>query len=266
GANTLPNWPDFLNDLREQLADPVVNVNHIELLVHFVLFPVIPKIDASIMPDMMEIILQSTLGAPYLLHEVLALSSQHLACLNPTKSEFYLHQAVQLQTRSLSIFKTSQLLIDSSQWIPMLLYSSFLGTHLLADTLAYPTIPFMPFHDKLMQTVTILRGVRAVVRSVSWETVSTSELSPMIKWGSPPDGRIGQGKECDKLKQLLVKQTRQNESLLAANQEVVDYLQAGFDEIDNPTPGHNPWLQPLCVHVDLATVYERPISTTATTR
>jgi hypothetical protein len=83
-----------------------------------------------------SLVLKKGLEHPYLLHEILAFSSLHLASIHPAKSISYQHQAMALQTRAVSLFNSHWTEIDETNCVSILLFSSVLGHHLLADTLA----------------------------------------------------------------------------------------------------------------------------------
>ncbi|KAI5921684.1 hypothetical protein F4810DRAFT_329654 [Camillea tinctor] len=233
--------PGFIADLQESPGDPAVNLDHMELLIHFSSAAAIPEIerrgDARHATDF---ILKKSLEAPYLLHQVLAISARHLSVVNMSKAAFYHHMATQLQTRSISLFKASQLHVDSSNCVPMLVYSAMLGRHLLADVLANQTTDLISFLESFVQYVRLHRGVRAIA-SGNWTLIQDSELQPFIKWGSPPRDLTGKGSECDGLKRLLVEQSHLDEASLDACRATVDIFQVGFDELNNPSPERSPY-------------------------
>ncbi|KAH8662576.1 hypothetical protein BX600DRAFT_382673 [Xylariales sp. PMI_506] len=236
---TSSSLPNFLADLHDQLVDPVVNINHMELMVHFSTAVVVPELDESILDGATDLLLKTSLEAPYLLHEFLSFSARHLSIVKPEKADFYLHQAVQLQTRSISMFKATQLLVDRSNCVPMLLYSSCLGRHLLADCLVYPASPYPAFHEKFLQTIHLMRGVRAVA-SGSWHVLLESKLNRFLTWGSPPLHADCRGDECDNLRYLL-EQSHLDDATIETYQRAIDLIQIGFDELNDPTEGRNPY-------------------------
>ncbi|KAI1503073.1 hypothetical protein F5X99DRAFT_376684 [Biscogniauxia marginata] len=235
-AGTLAQTPSFMADL----GDPAVNMNHMELLIHFSPKAAFPEMERGDFRPGTDLMLKMSLEAPYLLHQVLAISARHLSVLRPSQSAFYLHQATQLQTRSISIFKASQLLINSSTCVPMVFYSSLLGRHLLADVLANRNPELSSFLDNFIQYVRLHRGVK-VIASGNWHLLIASDLLPFIRWGTPPPELTGRGCECSELRRLVLEQSHLDETSLKACQDVIELLQVGFDELNNPHEERSPY-------------------------
>ncbi|CRG87882.1 hypothetical protein PISL3812_04903 [Talaromyces islandicus] len=108
--------------------------------------------------------LKKGLEFPYLLYQCLALSSSlHLAFVRPDKPRLYRHQAATLQTRALSMFNSMGTNVDESNCTGVLLISSFLGLHLLADSLSERALGSLDaFVAKYVQCIEIHRGVYSI--------------------------------------------------------------------------------------------------------
>ncbi|KAH8589574.1 hypothetical protein B0O99DRAFT_636515 [Bisporella sp. PMI_857] len=232
--------PDFVIGIRDRFGEPAVNLNHMELIIHFSLAIVVPEIERDFLEYGTRLILQASLEAPYLLHEVLAFSSRHLSVTNLPKSDFYLHLAKDLQSRSFSLFKASQLQIDRSTCMPLLLYSSLLGRHLLVDVLVSQMSRFDLFLDQFVQYMHVHRGVKAIA-SESWPLLIESKLMPILKWGAPPADLTPKGRECRELKRLLQGLSDLGPASIADCQSAVDLLQVGFDQLNEPPIDRNPY-------------------------
>ncbi|KAL6230459.1 hypothetical protein BDW75DRAFT_222678 [Aspergillus navahoensis] len=102
---------------------------------------------------------------PYLVNEMLALSSLHMSTLHPDKKEFYRYHAAQLQTHALAIFKESDPQVTQETCTPLFLFASILGIHMLCDTLIYRENgeDFNSFLSRFTHYLRLHRGVRTIL-------------------------------------------------------------------------------------------------------
>ncbi|KAJ0166471.1 Lysine biosynthesis regulatory protein LYS14 [Colletotrichum tanaceti] len=119
--------------------------------------------------------LECALNAPYLMDVLLGLSALHMADLHPDpdRADHYRHQAAQLQTRALVLFNEAKEDVSDDTCIPMFLFSSTLGAHLLCDTLRANRHDFNAFLDRFAGYLDLHRGVSAVT-SRSWHVIRES--------------------------------------------------------------------------------------------
>jgi hypothetical protein len=123
--------------------------------------------------------LDHALKAPYLMNQLLALSALHLS--NPPSLQQPYHQlATSLQTRALALFNEETQEVSEESCMPMFLFSSFVGVHVLCDTLQGPRDSFGAFLDRFITYLSIHRGVRAVTNQ-SWGTIKKSVIGPHLK-------------------------------------------------------------------------------------
>lgn len=175
--------------------------------------------------------LKTALASPYLLHQVLAFSARHLAYLHPARSASYLHQAVALQTRAISLFNASWAGVNRSNCVAVLLFSSILGHHLLADTLAKRDPGGLDaFLAHYMQCLEMHRGVHAIAVT-AWPLLMDSELRPILAWSSGFTSRRPRGDHCQHVKELIDGADGLREEEKAACQRAIQYLQVGFDAV-----------------------------------
>lgn len=215
-------------------TEPPVNAAHVDLALHFSLVVVVPDIDADMCAPGTKIALDAALAAPYLLHELLAFSARHLAVEKPDASAEHLARAVRLQNMAIAQFNAAKAEVDSSNCVPMLLFSSLLGRHLLIDTLAARS-DLGSFLDRYVQYVGIHRGLRAVASS-SWPLLIRSELKPLLSWGSGAVNSAPRGEQCAQLRQLIAASALSPVEADACHKAVY-YLQIGFDELADSKAG-----------------------------
>lgn len=123
--------------------------------------------------------LDHALKVPYLMNQLLALSALHLS--NPPSLQQPCYQlATSLQTRALALFNEETQEISEESCMPMLLFSSFVGVHVLCDTLQGPRHSFGAFLDRFITYLSIHRGVR-VVTNQSWDTIKKSVIGPHLE-------------------------------------------------------------------------------------
>ncbi len=174
---------------------------------------------------------KTSLESPYLLHQLLAFSARRLAFLHPERAPFYLHQAVSLQTRAVSLFNSAWTKVDESNCVAILLFSSILGHHHLADTLAKRDPGGLDaFLAHYIQCVKMHRGIYTIATS-AWPLLMDSWLEPILKWSSGFTSRKPKGNTCQRLLGLI----NNCDSMAGEDKEAcivaTNYLQVGFDAI-----------------------------------
>ncbi|KAL1843510.1 hypothetical protein VTK73DRAFT_2833 [Phialemonium thermophilum] len=251
GAGIQPDVARFFGDVEHHPTGApargddeasAVDMNHMELLVHSHRAVYWPSQDERLTFLGMTLLWDASLDAPYLLHQVLALSSRRLAAQRPARADFYLHQAVRLQNRAIALFNQSHLQVDRSNCAAMLLFSSLLGQHMLADTLAHATSSrcaapdqLASFLDRWVQYVRVHRGVRAIASS-AWPLLLQSDLQPFIALGGGLMDRASRGRELDHLRDLLSRDRTRSQIGEAAQQtclEALHFLQLGIDDLSD---------------------------------
>lgn len=229
----LPTLPNTETHGSGPALDDPVNLNHMELLIHVTLDKNLFSLgyhDANFLANITTSF-KIGLEAPYVLHELLAFSARHLALLHPEQAESYLHQAVTLQTRAISLFNASWNGVDESNCVAMLLFSAFLGHHILTDTLAKRDaggLEAFMFH--FIQCIDMQRGVHAIAET-AWPLLMESELKTILSWSSQYNTRTPQGNHCQQVKELVDGARGLDEEEKEACREAIRYLQVGFDSV-----------------------------------
>ncbi|KAF5984988.1 sterol regulatory element-binding ECM22 [Fusarium coicis] len=223
-----------LPDSHESSFDNVVNMEHMELFVHGItikdLFSLGDRFEHS--QETLDICLQESVKAPYLLHQVLAFSARHLAAIHPERSEKYLHQAVELQTRAVSLFNSTKREVDSSNCLPILLFSVTLGHHLLADALVTRTPDGLDgFLTHYVQCVEMNWGLYRLTLS-AWPLLLNTELEPVLSWSSQQSSKEPVGDHCEPIVQLINDSNALSSDEKEVCHEAIEYLQLGFDAIE----------------------------------
>ncbi|KAJ5612220.1 hypothetical protein N7510_005414 [Penicillium lagena] len=178
-----------------------------------------------------SLLLKKGLEYPYLLHEMLAFSSLHLASMRPAKSISYQQQAMALQTRAVSLFNSYWTEIDETNCVGILLFSSVLGHHLLADTIANQDIGALDcFMAKYLHCVEIHRGIHTLAMS-AWPQLMKSELEPILSASSRFTSRSPRGSDCEDISGLISDSQGLGDEDKEACQLVIRNLQIGFDAV-----------------------------------
>ncbi|KAF5647647.1 sterol regulatory element-binding ECM22 [Fusarium tjaetaba] len=223
-----------LSDSHESSFDSVVNMEHMELFIHGItnkdLFSLGDRFEHS--QETLNICLEESVKAPYLLHQVLAFSARHLAAIHPERSARYLDQAVKLQTRAVSLFNSTRREVNSSNCLPILLFSVTLGHHLLADALATRTSDGLDgFLTHYVQCVEMNRGLYRLTLS-AWPLLLNTELEPVLSWSSQQSSKDPVGSHCEPIVQLIKDSTALSNEEKEVCREAIQYLQLGFDGIE----------------------------------
>lgn len=214
--------------------DPI-NFDHMELLVHFTQSEELFNISERVQNDrklVYSIGLKEAFKAPYLMYEMLAFAAQHLAFLRPERSSHYLHESISLQTRAISLFNATRTHITRDNCVAVLLFSTVLGHHLLADTLQGPHRKELDdFIEHFVQCAEIRRGVY-VIAETAWPLLMESELEPILSKSLTFTSRMPIGKECDAIKTMIKDAENMTEEEKDACYSSIRYLQVGFDAVE----------------------------------
>lgn len=128
--------------------------------------------------SILSTVIEYALKAPYLMNEALAIAALHLGNCHPGRSDYYQHAAA-LQMRALSSFNEAKQEVSDVTCVPMFLFASLLGLHVLHDTLRNRPDNFSIFLDEFMGYLSLHRGVSAVTNQ-SWSAIKASKLAPKL--------------------------------------------------------------------------------------
>ncbi|KAL4811858.1 hypothetical protein BDW67DRAFT_189229 [Aspergillus spinulosporus] len=140
---------------------------------------------------------------PYLVNGLLAFSALHLSTILPDRQEYYRYHATQLQTQALSIFKEASPPVTQQTCIPLFLFSTCLGIHMLCDTLIYREDGFANFLDLFVHFFRVYHGVRTIVNK-AWHMIQDTPLGPSFNIGADLyKFNGGLGHSCQRLLDLI---------------------------------------------------------------
>ncbi|KAH7014749.1 hypothetical protein EDB80DRAFT_706405 [Ilyonectria destructans] len=192
-AHTSPGSTSILNTPGSKTSDEgdlgrratVLNKSDLFDLEHMALFHHIQTHVRAIMiidtaaESMATEVIDSALKSPYLMNQLLAISALHLSKGDSAQAR-YLQHATTLQTRALALFNEAREEVSEATCVPMFLFSSFLGVHVLCDTLQGTRENLGAFLDRFIRYLSIHRGVSAVT-SQSWSMIKGSRLGASIQ-------------------------------------------------------------------------------------
>jgi hypothetical protein len=233
-SNANPPGHPLLQHNSDARLDSKLNLDHMELLIHLTqdsdMFNLGVGIDSNHASDL-ALGLKEALKAPYLMHELLAFSAQHLAHVHPARSLHYLHQAMSLQTRAISLFNATWSEVDESNCVAVVLFSSVLGHHLLAETLSKRDVRGLEaFVAHYVQCVEIHRGIYTIAKS-AWPLLMESELEPIMSMSSNFTSQTPVGNDCQSVQDLVDRSVSLSQEEKHACRIAIQYLQVGFDAV-----------------------------------
>lgn len=216
-------------------ADPALgeglNLDQMELLIHVSLDRSIFDLGktAGNYQDNVNLCYKLGLEYPYLLHQLLAFSARHLSYLHPERGDTYMYKAVTLQTRAVSLFNNSWTEVNKTNCVPILLFSTFLGYHLLADTLSERQPDTLEsFLTQYLQCVEMHRGIYLIATN-AWPLLQESPLQRILLQSAEVTNRSPVGNHCQQLKELVERSVKLSESDKEACLKAIWFLQIGFD-------------------------------------
>ncbi|CAO2651438.1 Nn.00g040080.m01.CDS01 [Neocucurbitaria sp. VM-36] len=230
------------NSRYDRTLDEPLNFDHLELLAHLTIDKDLFNLGVGLNNyySGLALGLRTSLKWPYLMHQILAYSARHLAFLHPDRSGFYTQQAVALQTRAVSLFTAVPMQVDQSNCMPVLFFSSVLGHHLLADTLAKRDSNGLDgFVSNFVQCAQTYRGVQTIAIS-AWPLLMETELAPILTLSSNFTSREPVGHDCQLVRELVDGITDLSNDERIACSSAVKYLQVGLDAVLAKAPGEAP--------------------------
>ncbi|KAL8937180.1 MAG: hypothetical protein Q9216_004554 [Gyalolechia sp. 2 TL-2023] len=181
----------------------LVDIGSIELLHHWY---TVTHLTMTPDPDQQEMwkntAVKYGLSYPFLLHEILALTALHKAMNEPERQDFYLTRATKLQSDALQRFRDVKR-TDESNCIPVFLFSSLLGVHLLADRSRTQGLNFGDYLDHILGCISILRSVMNMVLREWMPYFKASDISPLIRSPNPQAPYDSIPRECHSLNTLI---------------------------------------------------------------
>ncbi|KAL4929756.1 uncharacterized protein BDV17DRAFT_260915 [Aspergillus undulatus] len=168
--------------------DQPVNMLHVELF-HNLYTKLHTTFDPTRSITWFSEIFSHAIKTQYLVNETLAFSALHMSTQAKTREErdYYHYHAAQLQTHALDLFKQSGSQVNQETCVPLFLFSSILGIHMLCDTLIYRDSgdgdgDFDPFLSRFTHYLRLHHGVRAICGS-AWEMLNESVIAPAFDVG-----------------------------------------------------------------------------------
>lgn len=222
-----------INSPQGRTIDEAINPIHMELVVHLMLNKEIFTLGDGVSDYSFSIALAFKIGleSPYLMYQLLAFSARHLAFLHPESSASYLHQAVTLQTRAVSLFNAAWTEVDQSNCVPVLLFSAILGHHVFADTLARRDPGGLEaFMGHYIPCVEMHRGIYTIVRTAR-SLLMDSVLEPILSGSAEFTSQPPRGSHCQRIRELVEGADGLGDKDKEACRQAIGYLQVGFDAI-----------------------------------
>jgi hypothetical protein len=108
-------------------------------------------------------LLEYAFSLPFLMHEILAMSSLHLSTIHPSSPHLYRRESTTFQASALKLFNKSVKEVTDTNLIPAFLFAGIFGLHFFCDIFSTPSSDLDHFLDRLVQSIKIWAGVRAVI-------------------------------------------------------------------------------------------------------
>ncbi|EXJ62921.1 hypothetical protein A1O7_03364 [Cladophialophora yegresii CBS 114405] len=164
-----------------ETSDAVLNMKHLELLHQFVTSTYRTFNDNNEVGEVWRTsVVRMALGHPYLMYELLAISALHLAYCRPESSPWYYTTSTELQTQALNSFNSIQREVDASNCGPVLMFTSLLAVHVLADPSRTVGLGMNQYLDHVIHCIMLMRNVQKLVIQDWYEDLKNSELGPIF--------------------------------------------------------------------------------------
>jgi hypothetical protein len=178
--------PSTLQYTPTETLDPSVNLLHLELLHHFVSETYTTfSDDFEIQDTWKKVVVRLAFVHPYLMYEILALAALHLARRRPNLSANYYTESTRLQTKALKSFNSVARDVDASNCAPLLIFSSLLGVHVLADPPRAVKLNSHQHLDHIIRSIMLMRNVGKLIIRDWYSHLKESELRPIFSVETP---------------------------------------------------------------------------------
>lgn len=215
-------------------STPDVDMVHMELMYHFLNGHDV--IQPLAMDGFREIIMTQALQAPYLMHQILALSARHLSHQRPHQEAFYHNIAIHLQTKALGLFRSlpnDHFDVSVAHRVQGFLFPGMLGFHVLCDFLSHRSGDFPSMLARFVGCLHLHRGVYQIMEGQSWEELGHTTLAPLLQAGERWFMSTGEGHECDDIRARIEAAGLSVDQLEGAR-KAIDLIQSSLD--GRPTP------------------------------
>lgn len=155
------------------------DLSHLALYHHLLMNRFVITLTDPTHENIVDYVFEYAFQAPYLMNQLLALAALHLS-KPPLGQQPYYQLATSLQTRALASFNQERQEISDDTCIPIFLFTSLVGLHVLCDTLQGPRETSHAFFDRFISYLLIHRGVRAVTTQ-TWKTLRNSRFGPLFQ-------------------------------------------------------------------------------------
>ena len=164
-----------------------LNMQHLELLHQFIIKTYKTfSTDDSVQDIWKGSVVRMALSFPYLMQELLAISALHLAYLKPEHSTWYYTRSTELQSQALNSFNSVQRDIDASSCAPVLIFTSLLAVHVLADPSRTMGLDSNQYLDHVIHCIMLMRNVQKLIIYDWYEYLKETELKPLFGVRQPP--------------------------------------------------------------------------------
>ena len=177
------------------------------------------------------------LSFPFLLHQILAIGALHLAYIHPDRKTYYSTKATEMQSHALEGFSNIQEKIGPSSCGAVMLFSTLLALHVLADKSQTQNLPSSEYLDHLISCFNLMLSVRKVVISEWMPRIAESDLKPLLQF-QQPQKPYNTPIECQEL-QNLPRASDLAPSSLEAYEAAIERLQWMFALADVPATTHS---------------------------
>ena len=203
-----------------------------ELLILFNFAEHAPELNVDMHEFSSSLLFKCALEAPYLMHQILAVSARRQAVLKPERADYYLEHAMHLQTKGVSIYNetAAKAQIDQTNCSALLLFCSLLGRHLLADLLAKRDADFDTFLTRFLEFLSISRGLMAM-SVTAWDLLLQSDIKHLVIWALGIAQSTPQGNHCNELQRLVAESKDLEPTAKEACMRAIACLQVGFDSL-----------------------------------
>ncbi|KAK5464641.1 hypothetical protein LTS15_001203 [Exophiala xenobiotica] len=183
----------------------LLNMEHLQLLHHFVMdMHTSFSLDPEYQKCYQTTVVKQAFAHPFLMYELLAISALHIGHTNPGRRDYYHTRSTELQSLACSNFNATQEGVSRDNCAALMLFSSLLSLHALADRHGSHALDSRAYLQKFFNNLKLMQSISTLVMSTWHSYLSTeSDIKILLNMEDTSDSSAIY-EECQRLTDLVL--------------------------------------------------------------
>ncbi|KAK7892535.1 hypothetical protein LTR67_007632 [Exophiala xenobiotica] len=183
----------------------LLNMEHLQLLHHFVIdMHTSFSLDPEYQKCFQTTVIKQAFAHPFLMYELLAISALHIGHSNPGRRDYYHTRSTELQSLACSNFNATQEGVSRDNCAALMLFSSLLSLHALADRHGSHALDSRAYLQKFFNSLKLMQSISTLVMSTWFEYLSTESDIKILMNMEDTSESSAIYEECQRLTDLVL--------------------------------------------------------------